>query len=322
MHWKKLSIIGILVVAFVIPPLIWDLGTSVLNLLIMLFIYIILAQSWNLMGGYTGQINLGLAAFFGCGTLVTHFIWKAGVPFYLAMTAGGVAAMGLAVIIGLPTLRLKGMYFGIGTFALAEVCRIVVGNTFHRMLKMPSSYVDSYSLISRYYVAFVVTIVAVVVVYLVTRSKLGLGMVAVRDDETAAQVTGVNTFKCKVLALFISALLAGLAGGVFAYLRLSFHFIHMMFSPVWTFEPLMAAIIGGAGTLAGPIIGSVFLVVLSEIFALNLGEAHLIIFGFLFVLVVMYFPYGLVGSLNRIRQRITRVGSTISKDKRRKYSPL
>ena len=307
MHWKKLSILGVLVMVFLVPPLIWDIGTSVLNLLIMLFIYIILAQSWNLMGGYTGQINLGLAAFFGCGTLVTHFIWKAGVPVYLAMTAGGVAAMLLAVAIGLPTLRLKGMYFGIGTFALAEVCRIVVGNTFHRMLKMPSSYVASYNLISRYYVAFVVAIVAVVVVYFVTRSKLGLGMVAVRDDETAAQVTGVNTFKCKVLALFISALLAGLAGGVFAYLRLSFHFIHMMFSPVWTFEPLMAAIIGGAGTLVGPIIGSVFLVVLSEIFALKLGEAHLIIFGFLFVLVVMYFPYGLVGSVDQIRRRMTRV---------------
>jgi branched-chain amino acid transport system permease protein len=300
MNWKKLSVLGILVI-FGVPPLIWDLGTSVLNLLIMLFIYIILAQSWNLMGGYTGQINLGLAAFFGCGTMVTHFIWKAGLPFYLAMAAGGVAAMVLAVIIGLPTLRLKGMYFGIGTFALAEVCRIVVGSTFQRMLRMPNEYVASYSLISRYYVAFVVAALAVVIVYRVTHSKLGLGMVAVRDDETAAQVTGVNTFKCKVLALFISALLAGLAGGVFAYLRLSFHYIFMMFSPVWTFEPLMAAIIGGAGTLAGPIVGSIFLVILSEIFALKLGEAHLIIFGFLFVLVVMYFPQGLVGSLDRIR---------------------
>jgi branched-chain amino acid transport system permease protein len=308
MNWKKLPIIGILVMALVAPPLIWDLGTSVLNLLIMLFIYVILAQSWNLMGGYTGQINLGLAAFFGCGTLVTHFVWKAGVPFYLAMAAGGVGAVLLAVVIGLPTLRLKGMYFGIGTFALAEVCRIVVGSIFQRMLRMPSSYVASYSLVSRYYVALVVAILALVVVYSVTHSKLGLGMVAVRDDETAAQVTGVNTFKCKVLALFISALLAGLAGGVFAYLRLSFHYIFMMFSPVWTFEPLMAAIIGGAGTLVGPIIGSVFLVILSEIFALKLGEAHLIIFGFLFVLVVMYFPHGLVGAVDRIRQRVSGVG--------------
>lgn len=315
MHWKKPSIVGILLIAFVVPPLIWDLGTSVLNLLIMLFIYIILAQSWNLMGGYTGQINLGLAAFFGCGTMVTHFIWKAGVPFYVAMAAGGVAAMVLAVIIGLPTLRLKGMYFGIGTFALAEVCRIVVGSTFHRMLKMPSSYVASYNLMYRYYVALVVATLAVVVVYLVTHSKLGLGMVAVRDDETAAQVTGVNTFKCKVSALFISALLAGLAGGVFAYLRVSFHYIFMMFSPVWTFEPLMAAIIGGAGTLVGPIIGSVFLVILSEIFALKLGEAHLIIFGFLFVLVVMYFPYGLVGSVDQIRRRMNRLGRKIPQRK-------
>ncbi|HUL19880.1 MAG TPA: hypothetical protein VLZ10_00400, partial [Thermodesulfobacteriota bacterium] len=85
--------------------------------------------------------------------------------------------------------------------------------------------------------------------------------------------------------------------------------------PVWTFEPLMAAIIGGAGTLAGPIIGSVFLVILSEVFALKLGEAHLIIFGLLFVLIVMYFPYGLVGSVGRISQRIRGVGRGMSQGK-------
>jgi branched-chain amino acid transport system permease protein len=109
------------------------------------------------------------------------------------------------------------------------------------------------------------------------------------------------------LTLLISAFLAGLGGGVYAFFRLSFYSISLVFSPLWTFEPLMAAMIGGAGTLVGPIIGSFFLVILSEIFALKLGEAHLIIFGILFILVVLYFPYGLVGSVDRVRQVMARV---------------
>jgi branched-chain amino acid transport system permease protein len=176
------------------------------------------------------------------------------------------------------------------------------------MVKMPGSYAIDYSLIPRYYLGFIVAIIAVAVVYLVTHSKPGLAMVAIRDDEQAAQVTGVNTFKYKVYSLLISSFLAGLAGGVYAFLRLSFHNITAVFSPIWTFEPLMAAIIGGAGTLTGPIIGSVFLVVLSEVFALTLGEAHLIIFGLLFIFVVMYFPYGLIGSVDQIRGMMARAG--------------
>jgi branched-chain amino acid transport system permease protein len=311
--WKKLLIVGPLAMVFIILPIVMELGTAVMNLLVMLFIFIILSQSWNLMGGYTGQINLGLAAFFGCGLLVTHYLWKAGVPIYFAVVAGGLSAVVLAGMIGLPTLRLKGAYFAIGTFALAEVCRIVVGNIFARMVKMPGSFAVDYSLIPRYYLGFIVAMLTIGLVYFVTHSKMGLGMVAVRDDEQAAQVTGVNTFKYKIYALVMSSFLAGLAGGVYAFLRLSFHNITAVFSPIWTFEPLMAAIIGGAGTLTGPILGSVFLVVLSEIFALTLGEAHLIIFGLLFILVVMYFPYGLVGSVDRIRGMMARAGWKLSK---------
>jgi branched-chain amino acid transport system permease protein len=307
-HWKKFLIIGLLAIIFVVPPLVMEIGTATMNLLIMLFIYIILSQSWNLIGGYAGQINLGLAAFFGCGLLVTHFTWRAEIPICFAVVAGGLSAVVLAGIIGLPTLRLKGAYFAIGTFALAEVCRIVVGNIFAKMVKMPGSYAINYSLIPRYYFGLIIAMITIALVYFITHSKVGLAMVAVRDDEQAAQVTGVNTFKYKVYAFLISSFLAGLAGGVYAFLRLSFHNITAVFSPIWTFEPLMAAVIGGAGTLMGPMIGSVFLVVLSEIFALTLGETHLIIFGLLFILVVMYSPYGLVGSVDRIRQMMARVG--------------
>jgi branched-chain amino acid transport system permease protein len=126
-------------------------------------------------------------------------------------------------------------------------------------------------------------------------------MTAIRDDEQAAQVTGVKVFKYKVIALVISAILAGLAGGLYAFVRLSFWQISAVFSPGWTFDAVLAVVIGGAGTLFGPVIGSVFLVVLSEIFANTMGQAHLIIFGFLFILVVLFMPQGLVGGVDFLR---------------------
>lgn len=313
---RNLVVAGCVVSLLALLPLVIELGGNIMNLFIMFFIFVILSQSWNLMGGYAGQINLGLAAFFGCGVLVTHFLWKAEIPICLAVSAGGGAAVLLAGIIGLPTLRLKGMYFAIGTFALAEVCRIVVGNVFDRLVQMPGSYAAAFSLVPRYYLGLAVATIAVATVYVVTRSRLGIGMVALRDDETAAQVTGVNTFRCKVSALFMSAVLAGLAGGVYAYVRLSFTYMNVVFSPIWTFEPLMAAVIGGAGTILGPILGSIFLVGLTELFALTLGQAHLIIFGLLFILVVMYFRHGLVGSADQLRRTaisILRACSKITK---------
>jgi branched-chain amino acid transport system permease protein len=305
-NWKKLTLFGVLVAAFLIAPLVIELGSNVMNLLVMLFILIILSQSWNMIGGYAGQINLGLAAFFGCGVLITHFVWKAGMPIFLASIAGGLAAAVLAGIIGLPTLRLKGAYFAIGTFALAEVCRIITAGAF-TSIEMPGSYASSFSLVSRFYFGLSVAVIAIAVVHIIVNSKLGFGILAIRDDEQAAQVMGVNIFKHKIIALLVSAFLAGMAGGVHAFLRLSFFDITTVFNPVWTFEPLMAVIIGGAGTLIGPVIGSVFLVILSEIFALTLGQAHLIVFGFMFVLVVMYFRNGLVGSIDQIRQLVTRI---------------
>jgi branched-chain amino acid transport system permease protein len=199
------------------------------------------------------------------------------------------------------------VYFAIGTLALAQVCQIVVGNTFTRMVQMPIYYVQNYNLVSRYYLGLIVALIAVGVVYLVTNSKLGLAMTAVRDDEEASQVTGVNTFKYKVLALLISAFLAGLGGGVYAFFQLTFQFVSTVFSPLWTFQPLMAVMIGGVGTLAGPIIGSFFLVILSEVFAITLGEAHLILFGILFILVVLFFPNGLVGFEHKVRQWMAHV---------------
>jgi len=291
---------------FIVLPLLVDLGSSAMNLLIMLFVYIILSQGWNLLGGYTGQVNLGYAAFFGCGVLVTHLLWKSGAPIYLSIAAGSLSSALVATVIGLPTLHLRGAYFAIGTMALAEALRIVVGNIFPSSLSLPATYTADFNVFSRYYLGFAVAGLTLVSTRLLVNSRFGLSMTCVRDDEEAAQATGIHAFKTKFIALLISAFLAGLAGGVYAFNRFYFHHVSAVFEPLWTFEPLMAAVIGGTGTLIGPIVGSVFLIVLSEVFAETLGEAHLIIFGLLLILVVLYSPGGLMGWVGRLRSMSAR----------------
>jgi branched-chain amino acid transport system permease protein len=297
-HWKKLLISAVIIFLLIVLPLVMDIGSNIMNVMVTLFIYIILSQSWNLLGGYTGQVNLGIVAFFGISTIVTHFLWKAGIPIYLAIPVGCLSSVILALIIGPPTLRLRGMYFATGTLALAQVAQIIVANIFTRQVSMPGSYSENYSLIPRYYMGLAFVIITIIVIILVTRSKTGLGMLAIRDDELAAEVTGVKVLKYKIYALLVSSFLAGLAGGLYAYVRLSFYYISIVFSPTWTFDAVLCVVIGGAGTLFGPVIGSVFLVVLSELFANTLGQAHLIIFGLLFIIVVLFMPRGLMGGVD------------------------
>jgi branched-chain amino acid transport system permease protein len=130
---------------------------------------------------------------------------------------------------------------------------------------------------------------------------LGLALVSIRDDEQAAQVTGVNTFKYKVISLLISAFIAGLAGGLYAYFRLFFYYTSDIFGLNWTFSAIMAVVIGGAGTLLGPVLGSIFLVILGYIFSLTLGQANMIVFGFLFIVVMLFMPQGLIGGADLFR---------------------
>src|SRR4030067_963589 len=133
-NWKKILTSGIILLIIFLVPIFVDLGTGIMNQLVTLFIYILLAQSWNLIGGYTGQINLGIAAFFGASVMVTHFVWVAGVPIVLSIIAGSLSTTLFAVIIGIPTLRLKGMYFAVGALALTQALQVIMQNIFTRSI--------------------------------------------------------------------------------------------------------------------------------------------------------------------------------------------
>jgi branched-chain amino acid transport system permease protein len=291
--------LGVVVLAALVP--VFTQRPDVLNLMFLIMLYVTLGQSWNILAGFAGQINLGHAAFFGVGALVTRTIWEAGLPFAIALCGGGAAATMFAVIIGIPTFRLRGAYFSIGTLALAEALRITVGNLLPLITTLRVEHIVSYDLASRYYVALALAVTTTLSAYLLLRSRVSLGIRAVREDEDAARASGVNPLSHKLLALVLSSLFAGLAGGVFAYHQVSYY-PSAPFSPTWTFDALLITFIGGLGTIVGPVVGAVFYGVVREVLATTLVQAHQVIFGVLFILVVLALPGGLVDIWSRIRR--------------------
>lgn len=276
--------------------------TDVITWLIFTLLYITLSQSWNIIGGFAGQQNLGHAAFFGIGALSARFLWLYGLPLPLSLFAGALAAAIFAVIIGFPAFRLKGVYFIIGTLVLAEILRTIFDTVLPRASVLPSKLLNTYSLIPRYYLSLAIAVLAVGAVFWISKSRLGLGFMSVREDEDAAEASGVNTHKYKLLALLISTFIAGLGGGVFGYFASAAQ-PGALFSPVWTFDAVIIVFVGGVGTVLGPIIGSCFFVLLQQLLSLYLPMGmHVLVFGILFILVVLFLPRGLIGLMSRIRK--------------------
>ncbi len=279
---------------------------SIINLTILIFLYIVLASSWNILGGYAGQVNLGHAAFFGLGTLATRLLWlSSGWPLFPSILAGGVVAVAFALLIGLPAFRLKGVYFAIGTLALAQILYITVGNILPKISSLPAEALGAYQLLPRYYLLFGLAVFAVGTAYVLVNSRWGLGIMAVREEEDAAESLGVSALRHKLLALVVSAFFAGLAGGAFAYYHVSYYY-QFTFGPVWTFDPIMMVYIGGQGTIIGPVIGAVFFVIIKEFLALRFVELHLAVFGTLFILVVLFLPGGFIEVWGKIQKTLAR----------------
>lgn len=299
----KFIFIVLLIIILACIPMVVE-KDNIINLFILIFLYITLASSWNILGGYTGQTSLGHAAFFGLGALATRLLWIGGFPVIPSILAGGFLAVVFALLIGVPTFRLKGVYFAIGTLALAQVLNITVGNVFPKIAALPVEELTTYQLTPRYYLVLGLAVIVVGVSYLLVKSKYGLGMMAVREEEDAAESLGISALRHKLLALGLSAFFTGLGGGAFAYYHLSYYY-QFPFSPVWSLDMLTMVFIGGTGTVLGPIIGAVFFVVLKEFLVLNVGAYHLIIFGTLFILVVLFLPGGIISIWKKIQDART-----------------
>lgn len=282
------------------------------HLVIILCIYVTLSVSWNIVGGYAGQCNFAHSAFFGTGAYTTALLWNMGLLPYQAIIIGAGASAILAALIT-PCFRLKGSYFVLGTMSLSEILRIIMlnwrgsGGASGIHLPVP----EQFTITTYYYVAIVLTTVTLVATWFVVKGKLGLAFRAIRDNEVAAESLGVNPLYYKVISLVLSAFFAGLIGGFYSYYVL-FIEPNNAFSVFWTAIPLFATILGGAGTMVGPIVGAVIYVGLTELTA-GLGILSLFILGMILIAIVIVAPTGLIGLVSRYTYRGGRGGRVAQK---------
>jgi branched-chain amino acid transport system permease protein len=299
LRWlTPLGVILLILFAVIYPQQVDKQG--IWNLFFLICLHMTMSQSWNILAGFAGQSSLGHAAFFGIGALVTRTLWLNDTPFALAFILGGLAAVVFGMLIGAPTFRLRGAYFAIGTLGVAEVLRITVSQNIPFISTIPGPLIATYDLIPRYYLALGLALASTGTAYLLLRSPWSLGILAVREDEEAAQATGVHVLRHKLLALALSSFFAGLAGGVFAYQQISYY-PSAPFSPLWTFDALLITFIGGLGTIAGPVIGAIFFILVRQQLATALVEIHQVVFGVFFIIIVLVFPGGLVEAWKRLR---------------------
>lgn len=298
--WPAAAWLSVVVALLAVQPFI-ELGQQ--RLLATVFMFVALAQGWNIIGGFTGYASFGQVAFLGVGAYTTAVLMnRYHVSFWVAMPAAVAAGVLFAVVIGLPLLRLRGHYFAIATLGAAEGAREVVHNltsitggdsgitipTFGG--EAPTPYFGK----PGFYVAFLlVAAVSVAVSALLARSRFGYAMVAVNQDEQAAGAVGINTTVVKVVAFAVSGAIVATAGSFYAFQQIQFYPTDM-FDVTFTVLMVIMVVIGGSGSVLGPVVGAVGLELLSEFLRVNFGSYNQLVFGAIIVLVVVFFPQGVV----------------------------
>lgn len=305
---------------FVVTPFVLDPAKSYLVFFAFTALtHVALAQSWNIIGGYAGQISLGTHAFFGVGAYVIAITWSRGLIGYLdpvgIVGAGCVAAI-IAILVGLPLLsKLKGDYFALGTLGLGEILRLLTiqGRGFTggpTGIMLPSS--SFTTIMPHYYIALLIAAFAVILSFYIRRSRVGLALITIRDTEPAAAPVGINVLKYKVLAFAASAFIVGLCGAIQAYYVFQVE-PNGFFSLDWTLFPTLMCSLGGAGTLSGPVIGAVFLTAIFELTKQFLPTVHPVFSGLLIILAILFVPSGFLGmKLKRLRHGRSAVIETTS----------
>jgi branched-chain amino acid transport system permease protein len=274
---------------------------------IFIFFYAYLGVAWNIVGGYAGQLSAGHAAFLGIGAYTSAMLaTTAGLTPWLGMLAGGTLAAALGGVIGFLGFRfgLRGFYFVLLTVAFAEVCRIAAlnteaiggalglyitftGNPWQFQFQDNRAY---------YYVALGLLLAATAIAAAIERRRFGIYLGAIREDENAAEALGVPTFRYKMLAMLVSSFLTGVGGTFYAYYLFSLQ-PNTVFGIPLSVEIIIRPIVGGSGTLFGPIVGSFILSPLAEISRFYFARggwsgAHLVVYGLLLIAVVLFLPQG------------------------------
>jgi branched-chain amino acid transport system permease protein len=272
----------------------------VVSLVFLLYMWVALASSWNLVSGYTGYVSFGHAGFFGVGAytaavLITRLQWE----WWLACLAGGVLCIVLGAAIGWPALRLRGPYFAIALLGLSEVGRIVA-SVWDPVTRggLGISLPPTAELLPDYYAMLALAAAATALVYVVATSKTGLRLLAIREDETAAEVVGVPTTRYKLLAFTLSAFFPGVAGGLYAW-HVSYIDPGTVFAVTISVRTIASAMFGGAGTVFGPVIGAVLLNLLAEVLWVRFPFLHPVLFGGLIMVILLLMPGGIMALLQQ-----------------------
>ncbi len=300
-----LGLLGLAVLAWLAY---WPLTASGygVRFMLQLFMWVALAQSWNLISGLTGYVSFGHVAFYGTGAytagiLITDAQW----PWLPAALAGGVTAAILALLIGYPCLRLKGPYFAIAMLGLNEVMRVVVsyfeGLTGGGLgLSLPTLYAS----IPIYYAMGATALGVTVLAFVIITSRFGLRLMSIREDEVAAEAMGIATARYKLYAFLLSAVAPGVVGGLFAR-DLGYIEPVSVFPLLTTITMIVMCLFGGKGTVFGPVLGAVLLFVLQELVWARFLYAYQVLFGAIIVTVVLFMPKGILGVLQE-RYRLPR----------------
>ena len=280
---------------------------------ILILMWTLLGAAWNVLGGFAGQVSFGHASLFGMGAYVTVILYlKAGLAPWWGIPLGGLFAAAASLPIGLLCFRLKGPYFSLATLAVAEIVKLVALNwetvtngpvgyliTDLPRLRVLGHLVDWESKRPFYLVAALLALSALAATALLQRARLGAYLVAIRENEDAAEAVGIDTVRAKVMTLALSAFFAGMGGGFYAFY---FRYVDpdAVLNIGLSMEMVFIAMVGGLGTVGGPLIGAVFLSCVAEAVRARFQMGHLILYGLFMMLVIRYMPEGIWGRARRL----------------------
>lgn len=287
------AVVALAAILLALPAMPVGILKFAVAVLYLLFWHIVLAASYDLVGGQMGYINLGHASFFGIGGYAFGVLVINGFPMAFSFAAAPIFAAVFAGLISFPFFRLKGAYFALAAFGLvgllelaASNMRWLTGGVFG--LYVPPGFRD----VPAYYIALLLAAAAVFVNFLISRSGIGLALASIREDEEVAQAFGVNLFRYKALTLMISASFAGMMGGVFVW-KANYADPPLLFGLERALVPIVMAMLGGSGTILGPIIGALFLTVVEEFLWAQMPYLHLAVYGVILATVGLFMPGGI-----------------------------
>lgn len=310
----------ILAVAVLIPIIVTK--PYYIHVLTMCLLWAYLASSWNIIGGFAGQLSLGHGMFTALGAYTAVVLFNDfGLSPWIGMFAGGMVAVLFSLLIGFPTFSLRGAYYALATVALSEGVMVLIENTsnlgvFHiggaeglivKMLGNAPLHFQFMSKVPYYYIALVMLIIIVLISRWLVNSRLGYYLLALKEDEDAAKALGINVRKSKLIAAGMSAFFTAI-GGVFYAMLIHYLQPSAIAGAAMSTQMVFLAIVGGSGTVLGPVVGGISLSLISEIIRFYLGGSvaglHLLIYGVIVLLIIVFKPAGIIEVLEKYYRRI------------------